>query len=261
MPKAQVNGVSLYYEEHGEGDAIVGIHGAGSSAALWATPAKELAKRGRTIVYDRRGHSRSDRLEPYETNVHQQADDAVCLIDALDAAPAVLIARSYGGAIALDVALRDSDRVRALILLEGDAGITLSGAATRELVEFTDAAERAAAVDMDTVGETLVRLALSDSAWEQIPEEAREIFTGNGPAILAELRGGYPDVTLEQLGSVDQPTLLVGARDSQFDYSEMINIAANAMPAAQVEWVDGGHAIDPAHPVVLEFLDGVLAPG
>jgi esterase len=259
VPEIRVNDVSLYYEEHGARDAIVSLHGAGSSAAFWSDAAHELATRGRTIVYDRRGHSRSERPEPYATNVHQQADDAAALIDALTAAPAIVIGRSYGGAIALDLALRYPDRVRALVQLEGDGGMTLSGTAMRELAELSDPLYAAAESDPSSAGETLVRLALGDEAWDGLPEGAQEIFAGNGPAAVAELRGGYPEVTLEQLGTVDVPTLLVGARDSVFDYTELIDIVASAMPSARVEWVEGGHAINPAHPVVLEFVDDVLA--
>ena len=35
MAIRQVNGVALYYEEHGGGQPILGIHGTGSSALLW----------------------------------------------------------------------------------------------------------------------------------------------------------------------------------------------------------------------------------
>jgi esterase len=114
-----VNGVALYYEEHGAGEPIVCIHGTGSSSALWRDAAAVLATHGRTILYDRRGFSRSERPEPYVTNVHQHTDDAAALIDALDAAPAIVIGRSQGGEIAVDLALRYPDRVRALALLEG----------------------------------------------------------------------------------------------------------------------------------------------
>lgn len=259
MPEVRVNGVSLYYEEHGSGEAIVGLHGAGSSAAFWSDAARELATRGRAIVYDRRGHFRSERPEPYATNVHEQADDAAALIDALGAAPAIVIGRSYGGAIAIDLALRYPDLVRALVQLEGDGGLSLSGTAMRELAELSKPVFAAAEADMSTVGETLIRLALGDEDWEGLPDEVKEIFTGNGPAIVAELRGGYPDVTVEQLGTIDLPTLLVAAMDSEFDYTEVTDIVASAMPSARVEWVDGGHAIDPAHPVVLDFIDEVLA--
>jgi pimeloyl-ACP methyl ester carboxylesterase len=117
----------------------------------------------------------------------------------------------------------------------------------------------AADADMSTVGETEIRLALGDEAWDGLPGEAQAIFRANGPAIVAELRGGYPDVTVEQLETNDLPTLLVAARDSAFDYTEVTDIVASAMPSARVEWVEGGHAINPAHPVVLRFIDEVLA--
>ena len=259
MPEIRVNGISLYYEEHAAGEPIVGIHGAGSSAAFWADAAQELARHGRTIVYDRRGCSRSERPEPYATNVHQQADDAAALIDALAAAPAIVVGRSYGGAVAIDLALRYPDRVRALVQLEGDGGLSLSEAAMREVAELEELVFAAAEIDMDTVAETLVRSVLGDAGWEGLPEPAKEILTANGPAIVAELRGGYPDVTAAELGTVDQPTLLVGGKDSLLDYAEVMKLTAAATPWARVEWVEGGHAINPAHPVVLAFVDDVLA--
>jgi esterase len=103
VPEARVNGVRLYYEEHGHGAPIACIHGGGSSALLWADALEELARLGRVIAYDRRGCTRSERPEPYErTSVVEQADDAAALLDALVAAPAVVIGRSYGGAVAVD---------------------------------------------------------------------------------------------------------------------------------------------------------------
>lgn len=89
---------------------------------MWTEAFAELARLGRAIAYDRRGCTRSERPEPYErTSVAEQADDAAAPLDAVAAAPAVVIGRSYGGAVAIDLALRDPDRVRALVLLEGDA--------------------------------------------------------------------------------------------------------------------------------------------
>jgi pimeloyl-ACP methyl ester carboxylesterase len=61
VPEVLVNGVTLYYEERGVGAPILGIHGGGSSAAFWVEAAAELGKRGRAIVYDRRGSFRSER--------------------------------------------------------------------------------------------------------------------------------------------------------------------------------------------------------
>jgi pimeloyl-ACP methyl ester carboxylesterase len=254
VAQVRANGVSLHYEEYGAGDAILGVHGGGSSAALWVDAARELAAHGRAIVYDRRGSSRSERPGPYATNVHEQAADAAALIDALAASPAVVIGRSYGGAIAIDLALRYPDRVRALALLEGDIP-SVSATAAREVAEIT---ERLLAGDERSAGERLMREVFGDEGWEGLPEEVRAILTANSPALVAELRGGYPDVTVSQLATIAQPTLFVGARDSVFDYAETAQVVATAMPASRVEWVDGGHAINPAHPVVLAFLGEVL---
>src|ERR671930_30223 len=86
VSELRVNGVSVYYEQYGAGEPIVALHGGGSSAAMWVEAACELAEHGRTILYDRRGSFRSEWPEPYATNVHEQADEAAALIDALAAA-------------------------------------------------------------------------------------------------------------------------------------------------------------------------------
>ena len=248
----------LHYEEYGAGEPIVCIHGTGSSAVLWRDAAAELAKRGRTILYDRRGFSRSGRPEPFVTDVHQQTDDAAALIDALGAAPAIAIGRSHGAEIAVDLALRYPDRVRALALLEG-GGLSLSEGVRRWIAAFDEALFAAAETDMDVVGKTLLTGVAGHEAWETLPEAVRDIFTANGPAIVAEERGGLLDVTVEELGTIAQPTLLLGGKDSPPEFAEATLAAAAAIPTARVEWVEGGHMIDPAHPAVLAFVEDVLA--
>jgi len=256
--RLSVNGVSLYYEEHGAGEPILCIHGTGSSSVLWSDAAHELATRGRTIVDDRRGFSRSERPEPLVMDVHRHTDDAAALIDALAAAPAIVIGRSQGGEIAVDLALRYPDRVRALALLEG-GGLALSEALTRWLADVDEQVFAAAAADMSTVGETMLSSVVGNAGWEGLPEQVKQIFTANGPAIVAEHRGGLLDVSAEQLGTIVHPTLLVAGKDSPPAFAEVTNLMAEAMPGARVEWVDGGHVINPAHPAVLGFVDEVLA--
>ena len=260
MPEVSANGVTLYYEEHGAGEPIVCIHGTGSSALLWADAAVELAEHGRAIVYDRRGFSRSERPEPFVTDVHEQTDDAAALIDALTAAPAIVIGRSQGGEIAVDLALRYPDRVRALALLEG-GGLILGAAFRRWLAAVDEQVLAAAEADVSTVGEVLLRAILGDAVWDGLPEAVQQVFTDNGPAIVAEDRGGLLDVTAEELGAIDRPTLIVAARDSPPAFAEVTTLVAAAIPSSRVEWVEGGHLIDPAHPAVLAFVDDVLAEG
>ena len=190
-------------------------------------------------------------------NVHLQADDAAELLDALGASPAVVIGRSQGGEIAVDLALRHPDRVRALVLCEG-GGLSLSPAFQQWLAGLHERLHAAAEADMGTVAEVFLRDVLGDAGWEGLPEPVRQVFTANGPAIVAEERGGLLDTSPGELGTITQPTLIVGARDSGPGFAEATELLAQAMPSAHVEWVEGGHLIDAAHPAVLAFVDEVV---
>jgi pimeloyl-ACP methyl ester carboxylesterase len=187
MSEGHVNGVRLYYEVHGEGPAILCIHGAGSSALMWGAAVPELARLGRVIVYDRRGCTRSQRPDAYDkTSVAEHADDAAALLDTLGAAPAAVIGRSYGGQIATDLALRYPERVRGLVLLEG-ASLGLSAEAAAWEESLRQRVMAAAADDLATVGERFIRTVLGDAAWDGFPAPIRQMFTDNSPAILAEV--------------------------------------------------------------------------
>jgi pimeloyl-ACP methyl ester carboxylesterase len=258
MSEIEVNGIRLYYEEHGSGEPILCIHGTGSSSLLWTEAGVELGRRGRAIVYDRRGFGRSERPEPLVFDVHRHADDAAALLDALDAAPAVVIGRSQGGEVAVDLALRYPERVRALALLEG-GGLALSPELVRWVEVLVERIFAADAADPGTVGETMLRAVVGDEGWEALPGPVRDVFVANGPAIVAEERGGLLDVTAEQLATIDLPALLVAGTDSPPGFAEATRIVAAAIPGAEVEWVEGGHLINPAHPAVLRFVEEVLS--
>ena len=258
MPEMEVGGARLYYEEHGSGEPILCIHGTGSSTQLWRAPAAALASRGRAIIYDRRGFGRSERPEPFVTNVREQTDEAAALLDALGAAPAVVIGRSHGGEIAAGLALRYPEHVRALALLEG-GGLLLSPAFRDWLAGVHERVFAAAETDMGTVGEVFLRTVLGDAAWDGLPDDVRRVFTENGPAMVAEERGGLLGANASELATISQPTLVVGARDSGPAFAEATELTAKAIPGARLEWVEGGHLVDAAHPAVLAFVDEVLA--
>jgi pimeloyl-ACP methyl ester carboxylesterase len=260
MPEQVVNGCRLYYEERGEGDPILCIHGGGSSAVMWEEAVDELARLGRVIAYDRRGCARSERPEPYErTSVAEQADDAAALLDALAAEPAVVIARSYGGAVAIDLALRYRERVRALVLLEGDA-LGLSPAGLEWTKRIRDRLHGVAAKDgVDAVYEALIGEIIGEGAWASFPDEVQRILTHNAPALLAEL--GYVDERMPDaaaFATIDKPALLVAASESPPEQRDMTEAMAAALPNARTALVGGGHLIDPAAPEVLTFIGEVL---
>ena len=254
MPHATVNGVRLYFEERGSGTPILGLHGGGSSAVFWQDDAETLSELGRVIVYDRRGCWRSQRPDPYEvTSVQEHADDALALLGELDAHPAILVGRSYGGTIALDLALRHREAVLGIALLEaGPLGLSTAydawfGSLRRRLEES----------HVDAVGETVVRSVFG--TWEELPQIWRDVFSTNGQALLAEVRGGE-QTDLGRLGELDVlPTLVVTADASPEPIRAASEALAVALPHAHSVRVGGDHAIDPAGPDVLRFVSDVFA--
>ena len=89
------------------------IHGLASDADAWSQQAAELD----AIVFDRRGYGGSAAPEPYgATTVEEQSEDAVRVLDALDAPPLVAAGDGFGALVALDLARRHPARVRAVAL-------------------------------------------------------------------------------------------------------------------------------------------------
>src|SRR5918996_3318459 len=247
-----VNGVDLYYEAHGEGWPILGIHGTPSSALLWVDAARELARLGMCIIYDRRGFIRSERPEPFETmDLGDHVDDAAALLDALSAPPAVVIGRSTGGEIALAFAHRFPAKVKALVLLEPAV--------------FTVDAE--AAGWAHRLRRRVLQAAVQDPSSASLPEQLRELFAAASPAVLAEIRGHGLDLSEdpldlsgEELAGIGQPTLLVSSQDSPDVLRRVNDRLAEALPLTEEVLVPGSHLIDPAHPAVLDFVGRVLTP-
>jgi esterase len=254
LPEVRANGVRLYVEEHGSGQAILLIHGTSSWAGVWQpTTVQALSELGRLIVYDRRGCGHSERPQPYETSVAQHAEDAAALLEALGAIPAVVIGRSYGGETAIELTLRYPERVRALVLLEA-AALGLDPEAAAFNAELRRAVEAAAERDPSSVAEVFLRRVLGDRVWESFKPDVRHVFIDNGPAIVAEFRGGVLEATEEDLATIGVPTLLVAGEASPPAFRRVTDRMASVIPDARATIVGGGHFIDPGLPQVLAFV-------
>jgi pimeloyl-ACP methyl ester carboxylesterase len=232
---------------------------------LWVDAARELASCGRCIIYDRRGFFRSGRPEPFDTvDLSDHVDDAAALLDALSATPAVVIGRSTGGEIALDLAHRFPEKVKALVLLE-PAVFTVDPEATAWAKRLRLRVLQAAAEDPSSAAEAVFREALGDQFWESFPEELQELFAGASPAVVAEIRGQGldlseepPDLSREELAGISQPVLIVTSEDSPEVLRRVNDRLAEALPHTETMLVAGGHLINPAHPAVLDFVGRIL---
>ena len=90
MPTVTLNGIDVYYEQCGQGDPVLLIHGLGSSTEDWDPQVDVLKQLYTVVTYDVRGHGRTAKpAGPY--SVSQFAKDAERLIEHLKLAPVHVI--------------------------------------------------------------------------------------------------------------------------------------------------------------------------
>jgi 3-oxoadipate enol-lactonase len=120
MSIAAINNIDMYYEVHGEGEPLLLISGTGGDLTSWRLFIPGLMKHFKVIVFDNRGAGRSSVTEgPYTT--HQLAEDSVALLDHLRIDSAHVLGYSFGGSIALDIAIQYPVRVKKLMLVAATA--------------------------------------------------------------------------------------------------------------------------------------------
>ncbi len=123
MPVALVNGVRLNYlqtEEPG-GETrpdLLMVHGLATNMAFWYLPyAPIFAQRFRVTLYDLRGLGRSE-MTPDGYTPQNLARDLSCLLDHLGIARTHVLAHSFGGVVALNLACAEPKRVQSLVLAD-----------------------------------------------------------------------------------------------------------------------------------------------
>jgi pimeloyl-ACP methyl ester carboxylesterase len=181
VQRIQANGTVLHTETRGRGPAVLLIAGAGGDAAELAGVAATLADAFTVTTYDRRGNSRSPRPAGWaQTSLAEQADDVAALLAALGQRPAVVVGTSAGGSVALEVALRHPDAVRAAIVHEPPimAGTANPQAVTTGLGALIE--QGMAAGGPPAAMELFLRWAAGDAAFASLDPADRDRYLDNG---------------------------------------------------------------------------------
>jgi pimeloyl-ACP methyl ester carboxylesterase len=123
VPIAQVNGARVNYiqlDEPGDDtrEDLIMVHGLATNMAFWYLPyAPEFAKRFRVTLFDQRGLGRSEMTHGGYTP-HNLALDLLGLMDHLGIERAHVVAHSFGGVVALNLATIAPQRLRSLVLAD-----------------------------------------------------------------------------------------------------------------------------------------------
>src|SRR3954451_11461079 len=126
MPHADVNGLDIHYEVHGEGDPLVCVHGLGCDRRAWVMQVQPFAERYQAIFFDNRDVGQSS-LAPHDYSTADMADDVLALADHLQLETFHLLGISLGGMVSQKVALKAPRRVRSLTLAVTHGGVQKAG--------------------------------------------------------------------------------------------------------------------------------------
>ncbi|WP_101674596.1 alpha/beta hydrolase [Alloalcanivorax mobilis] len=125
--RINAGGIETNYHDAGEHDGVpvLLLHGSGPGVTAWANwrlNIAELAKQRRVLAPDMVGFGYTDRPDGVQYNLDTWVKHAVDFLDALGVKQADVVGNSYGGALALALAIRHPQRVRRLVLM-GAAGV------------------------------------------------------------------------------------------------------------------------------------------
>jgi pimeloyl-ACP methyl ester carboxylesterase len=251
VQRVHLDGVGLEYEAHGSGDPVLLVHG--SHIADGCEPlVRGLAERHRVILYHRRGFAGSDGVAP-PFSVGRQAADASALLGELGVGRAHVVGHSYGGVIALQLALDAPSLVRSLALLEPPLLVVPSaeqfGQALAPVIERYRAGDKEGAVDgfLTLVNGSGYRSRLErvlPSAFEQAVADADTFFTVEAPSQGPNWRFGA-----EHAAGIDQPILRVLGRDTLPLFTEIDALLEQWFPRSeQLRIPDATHSLQMMNP-------------
>lgn len=255
--KARLNGVELYYEVHGSGELMVMTHGAWSDATTWEAVVGPFSEHFEVVVWDRRGHSRSEDGDESDS-WQEDVEDLAALIEHLGSRPAHLVGNSAGGSVVLNLLAARPDLVISAIVHEPAAFGLLDGsdpAVTRDVRANLKALDSVIALieagEHRRAAERFVGIALGEDAWEKLPDRVHEILTANAPTFLGELRSPFDpkSIDLDGLNRMSVPLVVTAGTESPRIERAAAKRVAELVPRARLEVLTGtGHVPQRTHP-------------
>ncbi len=260
MPKIKAEAITLYYEEWGQGEPVLLLHGLGSSTQDWELQIAAFAERYRVIAVDLRGHGRSDKPRgPYSIPLF--AADIASFLQALKISSVHLIGISLGGMIAFQLALNAPELIKSLIIVNSVPKMILQTFDDRYQLWRRMAITRL--MGMRRMGQFLAPRLFPKPEQAEFRQQIAERWAQNDKrAYLAATKSfvGW-DIT-DRLDKITCPTLVVSADEDYWPVSEKEAYTALIPNARLMVFADSRHAtpIDQAdkfNTAVLQFLDGL----
>ncbi|MBI4300480.1 MAG: alpha/beta hydrolase [Chloroflexi bacterium] len=265
MPNAITNGIRTYYEEAGQGEPLVLIHGHTADLRMWAGQVTVFARRYRVITYDVRDHGRSEApRDGY--NWPTYAADLRDLLRHLNIDSAHLLGLSMGGGIAIQLALDYPDMARSLILADaGVEGFHYSSDFADALEGFGEIARR------EGIRAVMEKVWLPHPVFDGIRRHPQAfarlremVLTFRGEEYLhAQPYRLNPKPQIDRLGEIRVPTLIIAGSDDMDDFKLLAECVHSCIEGSALRYIAGaGHMVNMEQPqafneAVMAFLEGV----
>lgn len=215
MPFAESHGRRIYYERHGDGPAVLFLHGAGSNAATWWQQLPAFSRRHACLTLDIRCFGRSA-APLQEFSLPLFVADALAILDREEVARAAVVGQSLGGMIGLQLALRHPQRVAAFVAC--DSSLAIDHPVLLENIRRRQVTHRAVSIEERSLGRRFLEHHPDKAAlYAQINHfnpSAHSIASSDWGAALEGLMQPGRLTPLQALREVAVPTLLlVGSED------------------------------------------------
>lgn len=244
MPFVSTKSLDIYYERYGTGPTVLNVSGAGGDLRRTRPDVSPLNKHFDVVHYDQRGFGQTSKPD-VECAMSDYATDAYQLMDELDIGRAHIVGMSFGGMVALHIALLYPEVVQKLVLCCTSPGGLLPSFPLHILQQ------------LDSEARLEMRLGLLDNRWDpsaadpipglgniydEIIEDARMAQGSEaeiGSKRQLEARAGH-DV-LARLHEIQTKTLVCAG-----EYDDLAPVAnsialTEGIPDAQLRVFQGGH--------------------
>lgn len=260
MTELQSPSGSLFYEEAGNGQPLILIHGFPLSGGIWSEQLVRLTGNFRVIAPDLRGFGRSTPSDlPCSMDLY--ADDTVMLMDHLGVETAAVCGMSMGGYVLLNLLERYPERVNAACFMVTKAGADDADGRSRRTAlaeEIVKSGSRAAA-------EAFSRILFAPGTAARKPEMVAQVYGMMLEASPAGLVSGLlamrdrPDYST-RLGAIRVRSLVIGAEEDLAIPVEESKKLAEGLHDATLKMISqAGHMVmleqaDAVNEALMEFL-------
>jgi 3-oxoadipate enol-lactonase len=257
MPFCEVNGQRIRFDDSGgDGPSVILSHGFLMDRGMFAAQVDALAPEFRVITWDERGFGETE-FDRRPFTYWDSARDCLGLLDHLGIEKAVLGGMSQGGFLSLRAALLAPDRVRALVLIDTQAGAE----DPERLPAYRQMQHTWLELGpVDELAEAIADLIIGDPAlnevwiakWRELP---RESMDAPGECLL-----GRDDIS-DRLGEISSPAIVFhGTADKSIEIERAEQLCSGLSGCVEVVRIEGApHASNLTHPdevngPLLEFL-------